>query len=175
MRSSRANGRSNSLPGACCRVRRRPARRPRLELQFAACRRRSRSAARVPDGGAVGTSGAEARSTEQEWLTPGSSESLRLYFAQDRSNRNSAHAGGDGDRVLRARGDAGHQDRGVQKRRPRSGGARRFRGAHGRQGPHCRGLFKNKLQATAGHALPDPLVAELHRKQTEPGSADKEE
>jgi len=35
------------------------------------------------------------------------------------------------------------------------------------------GSFKNKLQAAAGHALPDPVVAEFHRKQSEPGSADK--
>ncbi len=35
------------------------------------------------------------------------------------------------------------------------------------------GSFKNKLQAAAGHGLPDPLVAEMHRKQSEPGSASK--
>ncbi|MGA8026006.1 MAG: SDR family NAD(P)-dependent oxidoreductase [Bryobacteraceae bacterium] len=35
------------------------------------------------------------------------------------------------------------------------------------------GSFKNKLQAAAGHALPDPLMAEMHRKQSEPGSANK--
>jgi len=35
------------------------------------------------------------------------------------------------------------------------------------------GSFKNKVQAAAGHALPDPLVAQLHRSQSEPGSADK--
>lgn len=35
------------------------------------------------------------------------------------------------------------------------------------------GSSKNKLQAAAGHALPDPMVAELHRKQSEPGSAKK--
>jgi len=33
------------------------------------------------------------------------------------------------------------------------------------------GSFKNKVQAAAGHILPDPTVAELHRKQSEPGSA----
>lgn len=33
------------------------------------------------------------------------------------------------------------------------------------------GSFKNKLQAAAGHVLPDPLVAEMHRKQSEPGTA----
>lgn len=33
------------------------------------------------------------------------------------------------------------------------------------------GSFKNKLQAGAGHALPDTMVADLHRKQSEPGSA----
>jgi short-subunit dehydrogenase len=36
------------------------------------------------------------------------------------------------------------------------------------------GSFKNKVQALAGHTLPDPTVAELHRKQSEPGSATKE-
>lgn len=35
------------------------------------------------------------------------------------------------------------------------------------------GSFKNKLQAAAGHGLPDPFVAEMHRKQSEPGSATK--
>jgi short-subunit dehydrogenase len=35
------------------------------------------------------------------------------------------------------------------------------------------GSFKNKLQAAAGHALPDPVVANMHRKQSEPGSAKK--
>jgi short-subunit dehydrogenase len=35
------------------------------------------------------------------------------------------------------------------------------------------GSFKNKLQAAAGHTLPDPFVAEMHRKQSEPGSASK--
>jgi short-subunit dehydrogenase len=35
------------------------------------------------------------------------------------------------------------------------------------------GSFKNKVQAAAGHALPDPMMAEMHRKQTEPGSARK--
>lgn len=35
------------------------------------------------------------------------------------------------------------------------------------------GSFKNKVQATAAHVLPDPVVAELHRKQSEPGSAQK--
>ena len=35
------------------------------------------------------------------------------------------------------------------------------------------GSFKNKLMAVAGHALPDPVVAEMHRKQSEPGSAGK--
>jgi len=33
------------------------------------------------------------------------------------------------------------------------------------------GSFKNKIQAAAGHVLPDPAVAQLHRKQSEPGSA----
>lgn len=33
------------------------------------------------------------------------------------------------------------------------------------------GSLKNKLQAGAGHVLPDTMVAELHRKQSEPGSA----
>lgn len=35
------------------------------------------------------------------------------------------------------------------------------------------GSFKNKVQAAAGHVLPDPAVAEMHRKQSEPGSANK--
>ena len=33
------------------------------------------------------------------------------------------------------------------------------------------GSFKNKVQATAAHVLPDTVTAEQHRKQTEPGSA----
>jgi short-subunit dehydrogenase len=33
------------------------------------------------------------------------------------------------------------------------------------------GSFKNKVQAAAGHGLPDPVVASMHRKQSEPGSA----
>ncbi|HVX67947.1 MAG TPA: hypothetical protein VHA11_15145, partial [Bryobacteraceae bacterium] len=33
------------------------------------------------------------------------------------------------------------------------------------------GATKNKLQAAAGHVLPDPVVAQVHRKQSEPGSA----
>jgi len=35
------------------------------------------------------------------------------------------------------------------------------------------GSFKNKAMAAAGHGLPDPMVAEMHRKQSEPGSAKK--
>jgi uncharacterized protein len=35
------------------------------------------------------------------------------------------------------------------------------------------GSFKNKLQAAAGYALPDPLVAKAHAGMSEPGSADK--
>lgn len=35
------------------------------------------------------------------------------------------------------------------------------------------GSFKNKLQTTAAHILPDPTVAEVHRKLAEPGSAKK--
>jgi short-subunit dehydrogenase len=35
------------------------------------------------------------------------------------------------------------------------------------------GSFKNKLQAAAGYALPDPLVASAHAKMSEPGSAAK--
>src|SRR3954463_8866108 len=35
------------------------------------------------------------------------------------------------------------------------------------------GSFKNKVQAMAGHVLPDPLVAEMHRKQSEPGTAEQ--
>jgi hypothetical protein len=33
------------------------------------------------------------------------------------------------------------------------------------------GSFKNKVQAVAGHVLPDPLMAGMHRKQSEPGTA----
>ncbi len=35
------------------------------------------------------------------------------------------------------------------------------------------GSFKNKVQAVAGHALPDPAVANMHRQMSEPGSAKK--
>jgi short-subunit dehydrogenase len=35
------------------------------------------------------------------------------------------------------------------------------------------GSFKNTVQASAAHVLPDPVVAEMHRKQAEPGSARK--
>jgi short-subunit dehydrogenase len=35
------------------------------------------------------------------------------------------------------------------------------------------GSFKNKVQATVSHVLPDTVTAEMHRKQTEPGSAQK--
>jgi len=35
------------------------------------------------------------------------------------------------------------------------------------------GSFKNKLQAVAGHVLPDPVMAEMHRKQSEPGTAEQ--
>jgi short-subunit dehydrogenase len=35
------------------------------------------------------------------------------------------------------------------------------------------GSVKNKLQAAAGHVLPDPVMAEMHRKKSEPGSANK--
>jgi short-subunit dehydrogenase len=35
------------------------------------------------------------------------------------------------------------------------------------------GSFKNKLQAAAGYALPDPLVAKAHAGMSEPGSANK--
>ncbi len=35
------------------------------------------------------------------------------------------------------------------------------------------GSFKNKVQAMGGHALPDPVVAEMHRKLSEPGSANR--
>ena len=35
------------------------------------------------------------------------------------------------------------------------------------------GAFKNKLQAAAGYALPDPLVAKAHAGMSEPGSANK--
>ncbi len=35
------------------------------------------------------------------------------------------------------------------------------------------GSFKNKVQATVAHILPDTVMAEMHRKQAEPGSADK--
>ena len=36
------------------------------------------------------------------------------------------------------------------------------------------GALKNKLQAAAGYALPDPLVARAHAAMSAPGSADKE-
>ena len=35
------------------------------------------------------------------------------------------------------------------------------------------GSFKNKMQAAAGYALPDPMVAAGHAKLSEPGSANK--
>ncbi len=35
------------------------------------------------------------------------------------------------------------------------------------------GSFKNKLEAAAGYALPDPLVAKAHAGMAEPGSANK--
>jgi len=35
------------------------------------------------------------------------------------------------------------------------------------------GSFKNKLQAAAGYALPDPMVAKAHAGMAEPGSASK--
>ncbi len=35
------------------------------------------------------------------------------------------------------------------------------------------GSFKNKVQATVSHVLPDTVTAEMHRKQAEPGSANK--
>lgn len=35
------------------------------------------------------------------------------------------------------------------------------------------GAFKNKLQAAAGYTLPDPAVASMHAKMSEPGSANK--
>ncbi|HWF07612.1 MAG TPA: SDR family NAD(P)-dependent oxidoreductase [Bryobacteraceae bacterium] len=35
------------------------------------------------------------------------------------------------------------------------------------------GSFKNKVQATLAHVLPDTLTAEMHRKQSEPGSAER--
>ena len=35
------------------------------------------------------------------------------------------------------------------------------------------GAFKNKLQAAAGYALPDPMVAKAHANMAEPGSAKK--
>jgi len=34
------------------------------------------------------------------------------------------------------------------------------------------GSFKNKVQATMAHVLPDTVTAQMHRKQAEPGSAD---
>ncbi|MGA7235561.1 MAG: SDR family NAD(P)-dependent oxidoreductase [Bryobacteraceae bacterium] len=37
------------------------------------------------------------------------------------------------------------------------------------------GSFKNKIQAFAGHVLPDPVMADLHRKRSEPGSAQNRE
>jgi len=35
------------------------------------------------------------------------------------------------------------------------------------------GSFKNKVQATISHVLPDTATAEMHRKEAEPGSANK--
>lgn len=35
------------------------------------------------------------------------------------------------------------------------------------------GSIKNKMQTAAAHIMPDPVVAEMHRKQAEPGSAKK--
>lgn len=35
------------------------------------------------------------------------------------------------------------------------------------------GSFKNKVQAAASHVMPDTVVAQIHRKQSEPGSAHK--
>jgi uncharacterized protein len=35
------------------------------------------------------------------------------------------------------------------------------------------GSFKNKVQTVMAHVMPDPAVAETHRKQSEPGSASK--
>jgi short-subunit dehydrogenase len=35
------------------------------------------------------------------------------------------------------------------------------------------GSFKNKVQATLAHVLPDTVTAGMHRKQSEPGSADR--
>jgi len=35
------------------------------------------------------------------------------------------------------------------------------------------GSFKNKVQAMAGHLLPDPVLADMHRKESEPGSANQ--
>lgn len=35
------------------------------------------------------------------------------------------------------------------------------------------GSLKNKVQATASHVLPDTVVARMHRKQSEPGSANR--
>jgi len=34
------------------------------------------------------------------------------------------------------------------------------------------GSFKNRVQATLSHLLPDTVTAQMHRKQTEPGSAE---
>jgi len=35
------------------------------------------------------------------------------------------------------------------------------------------GSFKNKVQATVSHVLPDTETAQMHRKEAEPGSANK--
>lgn len=35
------------------------------------------------------------------------------------------------------------------------------------------GSFKNKVQASVAHVLPDPVLAQMHRKEAEPGSARK--
>ncbi len=35
------------------------------------------------------------------------------------------------------------------------------------------GSFKNKVQAAVAHVVPDAVKAQIHRKQSEPGSANK--
>ena len=34
------------------------------------------------------------------------------------------------------------------------------------------GSFKNKVQSTLGHVMPDPVTAGVHARQTEPGSGE---
>ncbi len=48
-----------------------------------------------------------------------------------------------------------------------------FKALMARQDHVIAGSFKNKLQATMAHVLPDPALAEMHRREAEPGTAKK--